>query len=125
MRSRPIFTVLDQVFVLSLQQLLICSQTDHALLVLVPKTSHCNQAILPVLVRKPFHRRLTTTRKTVNRSTLLLADTDGSSSSAGGLGMLTSDTKTPVVTKTTMGSDLLQTLQILPQLALHAVCQNL
>jgi hypothetical protein len=39
--------------------------------------------------------------------------------------MLTSDAETPVVTETTMGADLLETLQILTQLAFHAVCQDL
>lgn len=57
--------------------------------------------------------------------TLLLADTDSSSSSAGGLGVLASDSKTPVVSETTVGSDLLQSFQILTKLALHAVCQHL
>jgi len=59
------------------------------------------------------------------RLTLLLADTNGTTSSAGSLGVLTSNTETPVVTKTTMGSDLLETFQILTQLALHAVGQHL
>jgi hypothetical protein len=39
--------------------------------------------------------------------------------------VLTTDTETPVVTKTTVGTDLLQTLQIFTQLALHAVGQHL
>lgn len=39
--------------------------------------------------------------------------------------MLTSNPQAPVVSQTTMGSDLLQALQILTQLALHAVCQHL
>lgn len=58
-------------------------------------------------------------------STLLLADTDSSSSSTCGLGVLTSDSKTPIVSQATMGSDLLQSFQILTKLAFHAVCQNL
>jgi hypothetical protein len=56
---------------------------------------------------------------------LLLADTDGTTSPAGGLGVLTTDTQAPVVTQTTVGTDLLQTLQILTQLALHTVGQHL
>lgn len=59
------------------------------------------------------------------RLTLLLADTDGSSSSAGGLGVLSSDTETPVVTKTSMGTDLLQSLQIFTELAVHLVSKDL
>lgn len=66
-----------------------------------------------------------TTTITANRLTLLLAHTDGATSSAGSLGVLTSNTETPVVTQTTVGTDLLETLQILTQLAFHAVCQNL
>lgn len=57
--------------------------------------------------------------------TLLLADTNSSSSSTRGLRVLTSDSETPVVSKTTMGTDLLQSLQIFTKFALHAVCQNL
>lgn len=60
-----------------------------------------------------------------SRLTLLLADTDSPSSSASGLGVLASDSETPVVSETTVGSDLLQSFQILTKLALHAVCQNL
>lgn len=60
-----------------------------------------------------------------NRLTLLLADTDGATSSAGGLGVLTSDTEAPVVSETTVSPDLLQAFQILTQLALHSVCQHL
>lgn len=39
--------------------------------------------------------------------------------------MLTSDTETPEVSQTTMGTDLLQPLQILTKLAFHVVGQNL
>lgn len=39
--------------------------------------------------------------------------------------MLTSDSETPVVSQTTVSSNLLQSLQILTKLAFHAVCQNL
>jgi hypothetical protein len=69
--------------------------------------------------------RNTTIRSETKRLTLLLADTNSATSSASGLGMLTSNTQAPVVSQTTMGSDLLQALQILTQLALHAVCQHL
>lgn len=60
-----------------------------------------------------------------NRLTLLLADTDSATSSASSLGVLTTDTETPVVSQTTVSSDLLQALQIFTQLALHTVGQDL
>ena len=59
------------------------------------------------------------------RLTLLLRHTNGSTTATGGLGVLSSDPQTPVVTQTAMSTDLLQTLQILTQLVLHAVCQDL
>jgi hypothetical protein len=61
----------------------------------------------------------------VNGLALLLADTDGASTAAGSLGVLTTDTQTPVVTQTTVGADLLQALEILTQLAVQTVGQNL
>ncbi len=84
----------------------------------------------PSICRLTFRkvtRTITIARVTTktNRLTLLLADTDGTTSSASGLGMLTTDTQAPVVSQTTMGADLLQALQILTQLALHAVGQDL
>ena len=57
--------------------------------------------------------------------TLLLADTDSATSSASSLGVLTTNSETPEVTETTMGSDLLQSFQIFTKLALHAVGQHL
>lgn len=39
--------------------------------------------------------------------------------------MLTTDSETPVVTQTTMGTDLLQALEILTQLGLHLVSEDL
>lgn len=57
--------------------------------------------------------------------TLLLADTDSSSSSASSLGVLTTNSETPEVTETTVGSDLLETFQILTELAFHLIGQNL
>jgi len=63
--------------------------------------------------------------QTAQPLTLLLADTDSSSPSSCGLGVLTSHSQTPVVSETTVSSDLLQPLQILAKLAFHAVCQNL
>lgn len=39
--------------------------------------------------------------------------------------MLSSDTETPVVTKTSVGTDLLQSLQIFTELAVHLVSKDL
>ncbi len=52
---------------------------------------------------------------------LLLADTDGAATAAGGLGVLTTDTETPVVTETAVRADLLQALEILTVLAVKTV----
>lgn len=71
----------------------------------------------------PIH--LVTHAFMLDRLTLLLADTDSSSSSASGLRVLTSNSQTPVVSQTPMSSDLLQSFQILTKLALHTVGQNL
>lgn len=72
------------------------------------------------------HPDLAVTRhKNSNRLSLLLADTDSSTSSSGSLRVLTSHSETPVVTETTVRSDLLQSLQILTELALHVIGQNL
>lgn len=59
------------------------------------------------------------------QSTLLLADTDGPAPTASGLAVLSADAQTPVVSQTSVGADLLQTLQILTELAVHAVGQHL
>lgn len=63
--------------------------------------------------------------KIVIRLSLLLADTNSSTPSASSLRVLTSHSETPVVSQTTMRSDLLQSLQVLSQLAFHVVCQDL
>jgi hypothetical protein len=60
-----------------------------------------------------------------NRLTLLLADTDSASTTAGGLGVLTAHTQTPVVTETAVGADLLETLEILTELGVDTVGDNL
>lgn len=57
--------------------------------------------------------------------TLLLADTNGPSTSAGGLGVLTTDTEAPVVTKTSVGADLLQSLEIITELGVDTVGEDL
>jgi len=56
---------------------------------------------------------------------LLLDDTNGLSSSAGGLGMLTSDTDTPEMSDTSMTSDFLESFQIVSQLRFQNVSVNL
>ena len=57
--------------------------------------------------------------------TLLLGHTNSPTSPARSLGMLTTHPQTPVVPQTAMRTDLLQPLQILTQLAVHAVGQDL
>lgn len=52
---------------------------------------------------------------------LLLGHSDSSSASAGGLGVLTAHTNTPVVSKATVGADLLETLEILAELVVERV----
>jgi len=56
---------------------------------------------------------------------LLLGDTDGFSLVASGLGVLTSGTKTPVVTETTVSPDLLESLKILTELVVKDVGHDL
>lgn len=46
---------------------------------------------------------------------LLLRHTDCASTTASGLRVLTADTETPVVTHTSVGADLLESLQVLTQ----------
>lgn len=60
-----------------------------------------------------------------NLTTLLLGDTDSSATATSGLGVLATDTETPVVAKTTVSADLLQALQIITQLGVDTVGQNL
>lgn len=58
-------------------------------------------------------------------TTLLLGDTNGSATSAGGLGVLSTDTESPVVSETTVSADLLEALQIVSELGVDTVGQNL
>jgi len=58
-------------------------------------------------------------------SLLLLGDADCATPPACGLGMLTTDTDSPVVSQTTVGADLLEALQVLTQLVVQEVRQNL
>lgn len=57
--------------------------------------------------------------------TLLLADTDRPSPPAGGLGVLSPDPQAPVVPQTPVCADLLQSLEVLAQLAVDAVGEDL
>lgn len=57
-------------------------------------------------------------------ATLLLGDTDGPAATTGSLGVLTTDTETPVVSETTVGADLLEALEILTELGVDAVGQD-
>ena len=56
---------------------------------------------------------------------LLFRDSDGASATASGLGVLASDADAPVVAQTAMGTDLLETLEVLTQLAVEGVCNDL
>lgn len=60
-----------------------------------------------------------------NNLALLLADTDGTATATGSLGVLTAHTQTPVVTQTTVGADTLETLEILTDLAVEGVGDDL
>ena len=66
-----------------------------------------------------------TPRDETNDLALLLGDTDGPATAAGRLGVLTTDTETPVVTKTTVTPDLLQPLQIVTELRFEIVGEDL
>lgn len=57
--------------------------------------------------------------------TLLLADTDGPAPPASRLAVLTTDTQAPEVTQTSVGADLLQSLEIITELAVDTVGENL
>lgn len=60
-----------------------------------------------------------------NNLALLLADTNGTATATGSLGVLTAHTQTPVVTQTTVGADTLETLEILTDLAVEGVGDDL
>jgi hypothetical protein len=92
-------------------------------LVLEPqfRTSEPHLAVATVADQQPHHPH---TRDN-NHLTLLLADTNSPTSPTCSLRVLTSDSQTPVVSQTSMRPDLLQSLQVLTQLALHAVGQHL
>jgi hypothetical protein len=56
---------------------------------------------------------------------LLLGDTDGPAPATGGLGVLTTDTEAPVVPETTVGTDLLQPLEVITKLGVDAIGKDL
>ena len=60
-----------------------------------------------------------------NLTTLLLGDTDGPAAATSRLGVLTTDTETPVVTETTVSADLLQALEIITELGVDTVSKDL
>jgi hypothetical protein len=64
-------------------------------------------------------------RSKANRLTLLLGHTDGTTAAASGLGVLSAHAQAPVVSQTTVSADLLQTLQIVTELAVNAVGEDL
>ncbi|KAI6766485.1 hypothetical protein HG531_011707 [Fusarium graminearum] len=60
----------------------------------------------------------------ISLTTLLLGDTDGPATATGGLGVLTTDTETPVVSETTVSADLLEALKILTELGVDTVSKD-
>jgi hypothetical protein len=52
-------------------------------------------------------------------------ETNGTTTATSGLGVLTANTETPVVTETTVSTDLLKTLKILTHLVVKTVGQDL
>ena len=58
-------------------------------------------------------------------TTLLLGDTDSAATATGRLGVLTADTKAPVVTETTVSADLLQALKVIAELGVDTVGKDL
>lgn len=60
-----------------------------------------------------------------NNLSLLLGDTDSATATTGRLGVLTADAEAPVVTETTVGTDLLEALEILTELAVNTVGEDL
>ena len=56
---------------------------------------------------------------------LLLGHTNGATTTASRLGVLATYTETPVVSKTTVSTDLLQALKIFTEFAVDTVCKDL
>ena len=76
---------------------------------------------LQVAALHPAHISHSDTRLT----TLLLGHTDSPATSSSGLGVLATDTESPVVTETTVSTDLLQALQIITELGVDTVGEDL
>lgn len=74
-----------------------------------------NPAVTPVHPRPKTIKPLTT---------LLLGDTDSPATTTGSLGVLTTDTETPVVSETAVGTDLLEALKIITELGVDTVGQD-
>ena len=60
-----------------------------------------------------------------NIGLLLLGDTNSLTLVTGSLGMLTTDTQAPIMTQTSVGANLLQTLQVLTKLVVEHIGQSL
>ena len=58
-------------------------------------------------------------------TTLLLGDTDGPAAATSRLGVLTTDTETPIMTQTTVSANLLQALKVLTELGVDTVGKDL
>ena len=76
-------------------------------------------------IKSTTERRADPPRSPAVCSTLLLRHTNSSTPPASSLRMLSPNPQTPVMPQTSMRTDLLQALQVLTQLAVHAVCQDL
>lgn len=57
-------------------------------------------------------------------ATLLLGDTDSPAAATSGLGVLATNAEAPVVTETTVGTNLLETLQVVTELRVDTVGQS-
>lgn len=76
----------------------------------------------------PFRRRRVPAQASQRKRkplSLLLGHTNSSAAATSGLGVLSTDTKTPVVTETTMSADLLQALEIVTKLRSDTVGKDL
>jgi len=77
-------------------------------------------------MKHPFPEPTYTTRPSTRTPlTLLLANTNSPAPSAGSLGVLSTDTETPVVAETSVSTDLLQSLEVVTELGVDTVGENL
>lgn len=77
-----------------------------------------------VCIRPTSPRRPTTAFSPLTTA-LLLGDTDGAATATSGLGVLTTDTEAPVVSETTVGTDLLEALEVVTELGVDTVGEDL